>query len=634
MAATPKRLDVSELDFDEIKDNLKVFLKGQTEFTDYDFEGSGMNILLDTLAYNTHYLAFNANMLANEMFLDSSALRSSVTSHAKTLGYVPQSARAATATVEVSLNTTNASATMDAGTVFNTTIDGTAFTFINATDVTATNIGNAIVFSDITLYEGTYVTSRYTVDTQDVEQRFLINDNRVDTRTLTVKVQNSSSDSTTTAYTEATDIAAVTSTSNVYFLQEVEVGKFEVYFGDGVLGKGLSDDNIVILQYVVSNKTEGNGATTFTSAGAIDTVTNVGVTTISSSAGGSEPESIESIKLNAPLDYSSQGRAVTSEDYKTLVRQLYANTQAVAVFGGETGSFDTSLGVVSTPEYGKVFISIKSTTGENLTETQKEQLKTDLQPFTVASITPVIVDPETMFLILTSNVNYDSNATTKGNATIESNVRTTITNYNTDNLNTFNGLFRHSKLVGLIDSTDTSITSNTLSVSLAKFFTPDTTQAKSYNLYYNNKFFNPHAEHNKDSGGIVASTGFGISGQTGLEFFFDDDGAGNLRIYRLVAGVRTYFNSTAGTVDYANGTISINSVSINSVSNVDGAVATQIRVTATPDSLDVIPKRNQLLEIDLVNTTITASVDNVAVGNDSGQVSQTTTSSVSSTSGY
>ena len=194
MATTPKRLDVTELDFDEIKDNLKVFLKGQTEFTDYDFEGSGMNILLDTLAYNTHYLAFNANMLANEMFLDSSALRSSVVSHAKTLGYVPQSPRAATATVEVALTTTNATATMSAGTVFNTTIDGTSFTFVNPTETTATNIGNAVVFSNLVLYEGTYVTSRYTVDTQDVEQRFLINEDRVDTRTLTVKVQNSSSD--------------------------------------------------------------------------------------------------------------------------------------------------------------------------------------------------------------------------------------------------------------------------------------------------------------------------------------------------------------------------------------------------------------------------------------------------------
>lgn len=634
MAANPRRLNVTELDFDDIKDNLKVFLKGQTEFTDYDFEGSGMNILLDVLAYNTHYLAFNANMLANEMFLDSSSLRSSVVSHAKTLGYVPQSARAATATVEVALNTTNATATMDAGTVFNTTIEGDAYTFINPTTTTKSNIGNSVVFSNLVLYEGTFVTTRYTVNTQDVEQRFLIPDNRVDTRTLTVKVQNSTSDSTTTTYTLATDIAQITGTSHVYFLQEVETGKFEVYFGDGVLGSALSDDNIVVLQYVVSNKEDGNGASIFTSAGAIDGVTNVSVTTIQSSIGGSEAESIESIKLNAPLDYASQGRAVTSEDYKTLVRQLFANTQAVSVFGGESGSFDTSVGVTSTPEYGKVFISVKSTTGENLTETQKENLKTNLQQYTVASITPVIVDPETLFLILQSNVKYNPSATTKGQATIESNVRSTITSYNTDNLNTFNGLFRHSKLVGLIDDTDNSITGNTLSITLSKLFTPTLAESKSYKVYFNNKLYSPHAGHNSAGGGILASTGFGITGQGTTEFFFDDDGNGNVRVYYLVAGVRTYLDSTAGTIDYSNGVISIDPLSINSVSNVDGATSTQIRITATPDSLDIVPKRNQLLEIDLVNTTVTASTDTVAQGNDSGNTSFTTTSGYTAPSSY
>lgn len=634
MAANPRRLNVTELDFDDIKDNLKVFLKGQTEFTDYDFEGSGMNILLDVLAYNTHYLAFNANMLANEMFLDSSSLRSSVVSHAKTLGYVPQSARAATATVEVALNTTNATATMSAGTVFNTTIDGDAYTFINPIQKTAPNIGNSIVFSNLVLYEGTFVTSRFTVDTQDVEQRFLINDNRADTRTLTVKVQNSASDSTTTTYTLATDIAQVTGSSNVYFLQEVEIGKFEVYFGDGVLGSALSDDNIVILQYVVSNKEDGNGASVFTSAGAIDGVTNVSVTTIQSSIGGSEAESIESIKLNAPLDYASQGRAVTTEDYKTLVRQLYSNTQAVSVFGGESGSFDTSLGVTSTPEYGKVFISIKSTTGENLTETQKENLKSQLQEFTVASITPVIVDPETLFIILQSTITFDSNATTKGAATIESNVRSTITNFNNDNLKTFNGLFRHSKLTTAIDNTDSSITGNITNVTLAKNFTPTLGTSKSYTVYFNNKFFHPHEGHNGANGGILASTGFGVTGQGTTEFFFDDDGSGNVRIFQLVSGVRTYLDTTAGTINYNDGIVKIDSVSISSVSNVDGATSTQIRITVTPDSFDIVPKRNQLLEIDLVNTTVNANVDTTAVGNDSGNTTFTTSSSYTSPSSF
>jgi hypothetical protein len=384
----------------------------------------------------------------------------------------------------------------------------------------------------------------------------------------------------------------------------------------------------------VSNKEDGNGASVFTSAGAIDTVSSVIVTTIDSSSGGSEAESIESIKLNAPLDYASQGRAVTTEDYKTLVRQLFAQTQAVAVFGGESGSFDTSVGVTSTPEFGKVFISVKSTTGENLTETQKETLKRNLQQYTVASITPVIVDPETLFIILQSNVKFNPSATTKGNATIESNVRNTITNYNTDNLNTFNGLFRHSKLTGLIDDTDTSITGNTLNISLAKYVIPTLAESKSYKVYFNNKLYNPHAGHNSSGGGIVASTGFGIVGQNVTEFFFDDDGNGNIRVYSIVSSVRTYLDSTAGTIDYDAGTISIDPISINSVSNVDGATSTQIRITVTPDSLDIVPKRNQLLEIDLVNTTVTASIDTVSEGNDSGNTTFTTTSGYTTPSSF
>ena len=237
MAVNDTRLNVTEFDFDDVKDNLKIFLKGQTEFKDYDFEGSGMSALLDVLAYNTHYLGFNANMLANEMFLDSASLRSSVVSHAKTLGYIPASSRAATATVDVTLNTpTLATATMDAGTVFTTSNDGTNYQFVTANDVTASNIGSGITFNDIKIYEGTYITTRYTVDTSDADQRFILTDNRADTRTLTVKVQTSSSDTTTSTYTEATDITQVTTSSKVYFLQEVESGKFEIYFGDGVVG--------------------------------------------------------------------------------------------------------------------------------------------------------------------------------------------------------------------------------------------------------------------------------------------------------------------------------------------------------------------------------------------------------------
>ena len=266
MAINTKRLNVTEFDFDEVKDNLKVFLSGQTQFTDYDFEGSGMNALLDVLAYNTHYLGFNANMLANEMFLDSASLRSSVVSHAKTLGYIPNSARAAVATVNISLNTTSVtSATMPAGTIFNSSVNGTDYQFVTADAVTASNTGSSIPFVLTKIYEGTFVTTRYTVDSTDADQRFLVPNRRADTSTLKVVVQNSSSDSTSTTFTQATDITQVTAESDVYFLQEVENGKFEVYFGDGVIGTALSDGNIVILTYVVSNTTDANGASIFKS---------------------------------------------------------------------------------------------------------------------------------------------------------------------------------------------------------------------------------------------------------------------------------------------------------------------------------------------------------------------------------
>jgi len=338
MATNPSRLRVTELDFDDIKDNLKTFLKAQSQFRDYDFEGSGMSVLLDILAYNTHYLGFNANMLANEMFLDSSSLRSSAVSHAKMLGYEVSSPRAAAATVTISLITNDSSKTMPAGTAFTTKVDDVDYQFVTTQDVTAVNLGNSVEFSQIPIYEGTYVTTKYLVDSSDVDQRYLLVDSSADTTTLRVRVQNSSSDSTVTTFTKATDISQLSTTSNVYYLQEVESGKFEVYFGDGVVSKSLSDGNIVILEYVVTNKSAANGASSFTATSAIDGVTNINLTVNVPARGGAEAESIKSIKLNAPLDYAAQGRAVTTDDYKVYVRKLFANTQAVAVFGGEERS--------------------------------------------------------------------------------------------------------------------------------------------------------------------------------------------------------------------------------------------------------------------------------------------------------
>jgi len=626
--ANNKKLEISGLDFDTVKTNLKTFLRNQDQFLDYDFEGSGMSALLDVLAYNTHYLGFHANMLANEMFIDSAALRSSVVSHAKTLGYETRSVRAPRSKVNVTLNdATLATATMNAGQVFTTTINNVSYQFVTVSDFTASQTGAGITFSDIPIYEGSYVTTRYTADSTDVNQKFLLNTDKADTTTLTVQVQNSSSDSTTVTYTKATDITQLTGDSTVYYLQEVSDGQFEVYFGDGVVSKKLSDGNIVILKCVVTNIDEANGAFAFTNSGAINTVVDVTTTTLEIASGGAAAETIQSIKLSAPLDYASQGRCVTTNDYKVFVQKLYPNATAIQVFGGENGSFDSSLGVVSTAEYGKVFISVRNNLGTNLTEVEKTGLVSQLGKFTVASITPVIVDPDFMYVLLTCDFKYDSSATTKTKDTLVTEVTQTIIDYNTTELVKFDAILRHSKLLSLIDSTDNSITSSSVNPRLAKYFTPEKGESKSYNLYYNNALYNPHAGHNSDMGGILTSTGFYVSGTNSTnEQFFDDDGNGNLRTYYLTGATRNYTNETAGTVDYVTGAIAINNIVITSISNVDGATSTRIRVVVLPRSNDIVALRNQILEIDTVNTKVTGGVDTIAVGDEGGAANFSATS--------
>ena len=634
MAVNNSRLRVTELDFDDIKTNLKTYLKAQTQFRDYDFEGSGMSVLLDTLAYNTHYLAYNANMVANEMFLDSASLRSSVASHAKSLGYQITSARAPVATINISLSTTDSTKTMPAGTSFTTTIDDITYKFVTIASVTSSNTGASVPFDNVKIYEGTYTTTKYIVDTSDVNQRFILTDARSDTSTLTVKVQNSVSDTTSTTYTLATDITQLNTESKVYFLQEVEAGRFEIYFGDGVLSQSLSDGNIVSLQYVITNKTMANGSFSFTSPGAINGTTNITVTTVSAAAGGADPEGMSSIKLKAPLNYAAQGRAVSTKDYEVYVKKLFANTQAVSVWGGEDGSYDSSTGVSSTPEYGKVFISIKSTTGQSLTTVQKTNLVSALSPYKVSSITPVIVDAETTFLILGITFQYDSSITTLNATDLSSKINSTITSYNNNSLQTFNAPFRHSALLGLIDNSDNSIMNNTTTVIMAQYYAPTLGTSASVIFNFANSFYSPHSGHNAAGGGVVSSTGFYLDDGT-TEYFLDDDGEGNLRIYSLSGLTRIYLNSLAGTVDYVNGKITLGSINITAISFVDGTLSTKIRVTVIPSSYDIVPVRNQILELDLVNTTITGSIDAAAttgVGYTTTQTGTTSTTTVSTTS--
>ncbi len=617
------KVDISELDFDGIKTNLKTFLSQQTEFQDYDFEGAGMSVLLDLLAYNTHYLSYNTNIVANEMFLDSADLRESVVSLAKTVGYTPTSSACSTATIKVVVNNaTGASLTMSRGTKFTSTVNSQSYTFVNNADVTITPVDGVYTFNDLSIKEGSLLNFKYTVNTSDTDQRFVIPNQNVDTTTLTVKIQNSSSDSTTNTYTLATGITEITSTSKVYFLQEVEDGKFEVYFGDGVLGKAIENGNIVILDYIVNNRAAPNGANTFTLSGNIGGFSNTTITTVSNASNGAGPESINSIKLQAPRDYAAQDRAVTSNDYKTLVKTLYANTDAVQVWGGEDNS---------TPNYGKVYISIKAKSGANLTTATKNDVVSSLKKYSVASVTPIIVDPETTFITTNTSFKYNSAETTKDVTTLQTNVLNEISNHSASALQNFTGVFRHSELTRKIDNVDSAILSNITTIKLYKFFTPTLNSALKYTLSYNNGFYNPHSGHNSSAGGIISSTGFKINDDSSAnEHFLDDDGEGNIRAYYLSSGVRTYTSSSFGTVNYSTGEIVLTSANITSISNVDGATSTQIRVFAIPNSNDIAPVRNQILQIDTANSTVTGAVDEIESGSASAGTTYTTSTSYSS----
>ena len=605
---------VSDLDFDAIKSNLKSFLQDQAEFSDYNFEGSGFAVLLDTLAYNTHYLGFNANMVANEMYLDSADIRKNIVSLAKMLGYTPSSAKSPIADVDITLNNaTGSTITMNKGTTFTSTIDNTTYQFVTNQDITILPQDGVYKFSNVNLYEGTLVTFRYTVDSTDVDQKFVIPSVNADTSTLKVTVQNSSTDTTLNTYTLASGLRSLTDTSKAYFLQETDTGKFEVYFGDDVLGKKLSDGNIVILEYIVTNKTEANGASSFTLSSSIGGFSDVSVSTNSSAQGGAEPETKESIRFNAPLQYTSQDRAVTTTDYETLVKSIYPNALSISAWGGEDDE---------TPVYGVVKIAIKAASGTTITNATKTDIVTKLKPYNVASVRPEIVDPETTSLVLTSSVKYDKKGTSKTSETLKSEIVTAITNYNTNTLSQFDGVFRYSKLTGLIDDVDNSILSNITTVKMRKEFTPTIATSTKYDIYFRNAIYNPHSGHMSE----LSSSGFKVAGNDN-EMFLDEDGQGNIRVYYLVSGIKTIHNPTQGTIDYSTGQITINSLNVASISNIRGATSNKIEITVTPSSNDVVPVRDQILEIDVSNSIITVGEDTFVGGSSEAGVGYTTTSS-------
>ena len=540
------KLEITDLDFDTVKSNFQTFLSQQNGFTDYNFEGSGMSVLMDLLAYNTHYQAFHANMLANEMFLDTTLLRASAVSHAKALGYLPTSMKASNALVTVTVKgvpITQTSLTMTAGSVFTTSVNDTSYQFVTIADHTATSDTGTFQFDDIPIFEGTRVNYTYTVDSTNLEQQFLIPSSSVDTGTLVVRVQTSASDTTTETYKLNTDFTTLDANSKVYFLQEVEEGRFEVYFGDGVFGYKPIDGNIIILDYVVTNGALADGASAFTAASTVGGYSNVTALATASASGGGFAETVDSIKFNAPLKYASQGRAVTPDDYKSILPSVYTNIKSVSVWGGEDN--DPAI-------YGRVYISIRPKTGTTLTSTTKNQIITSLKKYNVASITPVIVDPEILQLVLTTTVKYNSTLTTKTASDIKAHAETTISTFNTNNLEKFDSVFRHSNLLLDLDASDVSILSSTVAVKLKRNVSVTLNASTKYTINFNNAAYHPTNNHSQT---VVESGGFFLAGNTNVQYI-DDDGAGNVRTFYLLGGTtKTVTNAQAGTINYNTGQI-------------------------------------------------------------------------------
>ena len=611
------KIEITDLDFDAVKSNFKTFLSQQNGFTDYNFEGSGMSVLMDLLAYNTHYQAFHANMLANEMFLDTTLLRASAVSHAKALGYLPTSMKASNALVTVTVKgvpITQTSLTMTAGSVFTTSVNDTSYQFVTIADHTATSDTGTFQFDDIPIYEGTRVNYTYTVDSANLEQQFLIPSSSVDTGTLVVRVQTSASDTTTETYKLNTDFTTLDANSKVYFLQEVEEGRFEVYFGDGVFGYKPIDGNIIILDYVVTNGALADGASAFTAASTVGGYSNVTALATASASGGGFAETVDSIKFNAPLKYASQGRAVTPDDYKSILPSVYTNIKSVSVWGGEDN--DPAI-------YGRVYISIRPKTGTTLTSTTKNQIITSLKKYNVASITPVIVDPEILQLVLTTTVKYNSTLTTKTASDIKALAETTISTFNTNNLEKFDSVFRHSNLLLDLDASDVSILSSTVAVKLKRNVSVTLNASTKYTINFNNAAYHPTNNHSQT---VVESGGFFLAGNTNVQYI-DDDGAGNIRTFYLLGGTtKTVTNAQAGTINYNTGQIVLTSFNISSVQAASG----NLEVTLKPDSNDVVPVRNQVIEIDTVSSVTSAEIDTFATGEATAGVGYASNSSTAS----
>ena len=584
---------VNNLDFNDIKVALKDYMRAQTDFTDYDFEASALSNMIDVLAYNTYYTAFNANMVVNELYLDSASLRDNVVSLAKQLGYTPKSITSPKATIDLDITFTGTppqKVTLKEGSGFVSNYDGSLYRFVLLED-NKVDVANSVAsFTSLPIYEGSFIQTNTTVDTSIENQRFYIKNVGIDTNTIRVRIYQAANSSVYEDYEIANNILDIGSTDKVYFINETVDEHYELFFGDGVLGSKLVDGNVIEISYVATNGPVVNVAKTFTFNGVMydenDAVVNVAfnpvITTLSNASGWAEIESIEKIKYNAPKYYGSQNRAVTNNDYSAIVRNLYPSISDIIVFGGEDQE---------PPAYGKVFLSVKPTEAAALSSFTKNELKEQLKKYTVASIRPEFVDPSILFLELTSNIYYDETKSKLLPVEMAAKVSTGISEYlKTSGTEKFNGKFRYSKFIGVIDNADRAINSNDTDVTMRKDFISQINQSAYYEICYKNPFYvdcnNP----------VVTSTGMTVFEYPTYTSYLEDRD-GKLVLYRLdsITGEKILLNDSVGTIDYTKGEITMSNFTILKGSFSDNRIELRVK----PANKDIEVKREMYLDVDV-----------------------------------
>ena len=591
-----KKINITELDFDQIKANLKEFLRGQSEFQDYDFEGSGLSVILDILAYNTHYNAIYDNLAVNELFLDSAIKRNSVVSLAKTLGYTPRSATCAYADVNIQITAPSPGGSVviiPAYSQFTSTIDGKEYSFFNREPVSATGSSNVYSINNVRITQGYNLSYKYTVSDN---QKYIIPNQNVDLSTLRVRVQENITSSEFNTFTQSGSLVDADSTTRVYWVKEIDDGLYELTFGDGVIGQALENGNVVNIDYMVSALDAPNGARVFYYNGVAPIPgANVQVFVVNPAAGGAAAEDIDSIRFNAPRMYAAQNRAVTTDDYKTIIYNQFAEAKSVTVWGGEDNN---------PPVYGKTFICVRPKSANKLTNQQKNDIITTiLSNKNVVSVIPEILDPEYLNIALDCTVYFNPRETTRTAGEIEELVRQTIFKYDDDDLQRFDGVFRHSKLSRLIDATEKGIVNNNTTVLIRRKIAPRYNVSAQYMLNIVNPIYTTGLAQNS-----IYTTGVFVFGSD-IVHYLDDDGVGNMRLYYIgPSAEKIIVNPSIGTVDYAQGIINIKNLHITAIADID------FEISIRPSSYDVVSAYTQIAEIARDHLDIRAIADETASG--------------------